>query len=568
MENAKQKGITDSFLDRLYLDEDRILSISNGLRSIVELSDPVGEEIGRWKRPNGLDISRVRTPLGVIGVIYESRPNVTADAGALCLKAGNAVILRGGSESFHSSNSIHKFLVQGLVNADLPKHSIQIIPTTDREAVGHLLEGLNGNIDVIVPSGGKSLVERVQNEAKDTCFWSFERNMSLYVDKDADISKAKDILINAKMRRPGICGAAETLLIDKNSDQSFLPLLLNALKDSGCEVRGCQETMESNQNIILANDEDWSTEYLEAIISVKVVNGVEGAISHISEYSTNHTDSIITENTNIAEKFMREVDSAIVMHNASTQFADGGEFGMGAEIGIATGRFHARGPVGVEQLTSFKYVVRGSGKQDHSDDILVHNDILPIKPKSKIGLFGGSFNPAHEWHFQVAKNALNELKLNKVIWLVSASNPLKKTEDLLDFHERFLSAKEIAISDDFFVSDFEKIYETKYSIETISKIMELYPDVSFVWIMGSDCAAEISQWKDWEKFINLIPIAIYPRPSFEIESDKLDLIKNNAKQIDLSSQENFSICKPPVITFIPGPMSDISSSQIRKVKDV
>ena len=280
----------------------------------------------------------------------------------MCLKAGNAVILRGGSESFHSSNSIHKFLVQGLVNADLPKHSIQIIPTTDREAVGHLLEGLNGNIDVIVPRGGKSLVERVQNEAKIPVFGHLEGICHIYVDKDADISKAKDILINAKMRRPGICGAAETLLIDKNSDQSFLPLLLNALKESGCEVRGCQETMESNQNIILANDEDWSTEYLEAIISVKVVNGVEGAISHISEYSTNHTDSIITENTNIAEKFMREVDSAIVMHNASTQFADGGEFGMGAEIGIATGRFHARGPVGVEQLTSFKYVVRGSGQ--------------------------------------------------------------------------------------------------------------------------------------------------------------------------------------------------------------
>ena len=280
----------------------------------------------------------------------------------MCLKAGNAVILRGGSESFHSSNSIHKFLVQGLVNADLPEHSIQIIPTTDREAVGHLLEGLNGNIDVIVPRGGKSLVERVQNEAKIPVFGHLEGICHIYVDKDADISKAKDILINAKMRRPGICGAAETLLIDKNSDQTFLPLLLSALKDSGCEIRGCQETMKSNQNIILANDEDWSTEYLEAIISVKVVNGVEGAISHISEYSTNHTDSIITENTNIAEKFMREVDSAIVMHNASTQFADGGEFGMGAEIGIATGRFHARGPVGVEQLTSFKYVVRGSGQ--------------------------------------------------------------------------------------------------------------------------------------------------------------------------------------------------------------
>ena len=362
MKKAEEKGISDSFLDRLYLDKDRISSISNGLRSIVELNDPVGEEIGRWQRPNGLDISRVRTPLGVIGVIYESRPNVTADAGALCLKAGNAVILRGGSESFHSSNAIHKFLVQGLEASNLPKHSIQIIPTTDREAVGLLLGGLNGNIDVIVPRGGKSLVERVQNEAKIPVFGHLEGICHLYVDKSADLTKAKDIIINAKMRRPGICGAAETLLIDKNSDKSFLPLLVNSLKDSGCEVRGCEETLKLTDNIISANDEDWSTEYLEAIISVKIVDGVEEAISHIGEYSTNHTDSIITEDNDIAEKFMREVDSAIVMHNTSTQFADGGEFGMGAEIGIATGRFHARGPVGVEQLTSFKYIVRGSGQ--------------------------------------------------------------------------------------------------------------------------------------------------------------------------------------------------------------
>ena len=362
MKKAEEKGISDSFLDRLYLDKDRISSISNGLRSIVELNDPVGEEIGRWQRPNGLDISRVRTPLGVIGVIYESRPNVTADAGALCLKAGNAVILRGGSESFHSSTAIHKFLVQGLEASNLPKHSIQIIPTTDREAVGLLLGGLNGNIDVIVPRGGKSLVERVQNEAKIPVFGHLEGICHLYVDKSADLTKAKDIIINAKMRRPGICGAAETLLIDKNSDKSFLPLLVNSLKDSGCEVRGCEETLKLTDNIISANDEDWSTEYLEAIISVKIVDGVEEAISHIGEYSTNHTDSIITEDNDIAEKFMREVDSAIVMHNTSTQFADGGEFGMGAEIGIATGRFHARGPVGVEQLTSFKYIVRGSGQ--------------------------------------------------------------------------------------------------------------------------------------------------------------------------------------------------------------
>ena len=362
MENAEKKGISNSFLDRLFLDHDRIKSISNGLTSVAELDDPVGEEIGRWKRPNGLDISRVRTPLGVIGVIYESRPNVTADAGALCLKAGNAVILRGGSESFYSSNAIHKFLVKGLESVDLPKHSIQIIPTTDREAVGHLLEGINGNIDVIVPRGGKSLVERVQNEAKIPVFGHLEGICHLYVDKNADLLKAQDIIVNAKMRRPGICGAAETLLIDINSDINDVKSIVNSLKESGCEVRGCSETMKLVENIIPASNDDWSTEYLEAIISIKMVNGVEEAITHIRDYSTNHTDSIITENNAVAEKFMKEVDSAIVMHNASTQFADGGEFGMGAEIGIATGRFHARGPVGVEQLTSFKYIVRGTGQ--------------------------------------------------------------------------------------------------------------------------------------------------------------------------------------------------------------
>ena len=362
MENAEKKGISNSFLDRLFLDHDRIQSISNGLTSVAELDDPVGEEIGRWKRPNGLDISRVRTPLGVIGVIYESRPNVTADAGALCLKAGNAVILRGGSESFYSSNAIHKFLVKGLESVDLPKHSIQIIPTTDREAVGHLLEGINGNIDVIVPRGGKSLVERVQNEAKIPVFGHLEGICHLYVDKNADLLKAQDIIVNAKMRRPGICGAAETLLIDINIDINNVKSIVNSLKESGCEVRGCSETMKLVENIIPASNDDWSTEYLEAIISIKMVNGVEEAITHIRDYSTNHTDSIITENNAVAEKFMKEVDSAIVMHNASTQFADGGEFGMGAEIGIATGRFHARGPVGVEQLTSFKYIVRGTGQ--------------------------------------------------------------------------------------------------------------------------------------------------------------------------------------------------------------
>ena len=362
MENAKNKGISDAFLDRLLLDQKRISAISDGLKSIVELADPVGEEMARWQRPNGLDISRVRTPLGVIGVIYESRPNVTADAGALCLKAGNAVILRGGSESFYSSLAIHDCLSKGLEMSKLPKTAIQIIPTIDRDAVGYLLEGLDGNIDVIVPRGGKSLVERVQNEAKIPVFGHLEGICHLYVDEQADFKKAEEIVVNAKMRRPGICGAAETLLIDKKADKNIVFQLTEALRKTGCEVRGCKESLSLVNNLIPTKEDDWSTEYLDSIISVKIVDGVEGAISHINKYSTNHTDSIITEDKETAEKFMHEIDSAIVMHNASTQFADGGEFGMGAEIGIATGRFHARGPVGVEQLTSFKYVVRGNGQ--------------------------------------------------------------------------------------------------------------------------------------------------------------------------------------------------------------
>ena len=359
---AKENNISQSFLDRLILNEERIKSMSDGLRSIASLEDPIGQKMAKWQRPNGLDIERVRTPLGVIGVIYESRPNVTADAGALCIKAGNAVILRGGSESHHSSNAIYDFLKEGLIQADLPEFSIQIIPTVDRSAVGYLLSGLESTVDVVVPRGGKSLVERVQNEAKVPVFGHLEGICHLYIDKDADIEKAKDITINAKMRRTGICGAAETLLIDEAKASHLLPELSKVLKNSGCEVRGCERSMGIVGDIIPATKSDWDTEYLDSIISVKIVEGINGAIDHINKHSTNHTDSIVTENTETAEIFLKEIDSAIVMHNTSTQFADGGEFGMGAEIGIAKGRFHARGPVGVEQLTTFKYVVRGSGQ--------------------------------------------------------------------------------------------------------------------------------------------------------------------------------------------------------------
>ncbi|MGB0541584.1 MAG: glutamate-5-semialdehyde dehydrogenase [Hyphomicrobiales bacterium] len=362
VEKAKANNISKSFLDRLILNDERIKSISDGLREIIKIEDPVGQTMSKWDRPNGLNIERVRTPLGVIGVIYESRPNVTADAGALCLKAGNAVILRGGSESYYSSNAIYNSLKNGLIKAGLPEYSIQIIPTTDRNAVGYLLSGLNDSIDVVVPRGGKSLVERVQNEAKVPVFGHLEGICHVYIDKDADVKKAIEVTVNAKMRRTGICGAAETLLIDKENADIFLPKLAEALEGLDCELRGCNNSLKIIKDMIPAEENDWSTEYLDAIISIKIVDGIRGAIDHINSYSTSHTDSIITENIKTADIFLKEIDSAIVMHNASTQFADGGEFGMGAEIGIATGRFHARGPVGVEQLTSFKYVVRGSGQ--------------------------------------------------------------------------------------------------------------------------------------------------------------------------------------------------------------
>ncbi|UXS02634.1 glutamate-5-semialdehyde dehydrogenase [Agrobacterium tumefaciens] len=359
---AEGAGIAASFIDRLTLNEARIDRIAEGIRSIAALPDPVGEVIAAWDRPNGLHIERVRTPLGVIGVIYESRPNVTADAGALCLKAGNAVILRGGSDSQHSSRAIHACLVEGLKIAGLPEHAIQLVPVTDRAAVGALLGGLNGTVDVIVPRGGKSLVARVQSEARVPVFAHLEGLCHIYVDQSADLDMAKKIVVNAKMRRTGICGAAETLLVDKAVASTHLEPLVKALVDAGCEVRGSQAVRDVVAGTVSATEEDWRTEYLDAIISVTVVDGISGAIDHIGTYSSNHTEAVIAEDPSVVERFFNEIDSAILLHNASTQFADGGEFGMGAEIGIATGKMHARGPVGVEQLTSFKYRVHGTGQ--------------------------------------------------------------------------------------------------------------------------------------------------------------------------------------------------------------
>ncbi|MCM2434610.1 glutamate-5-semialdehyde dehydrogenase [Agrobacterium rosae] len=359
---AESAGVAASFIDRLKLDDARIASIAEGIRSVAALADPVGEVIAAWDRPNGLKIERVRTPLGVIGVIYESRPNVTADAGALCLKAGNAVILRGGSDSQYSSRAIHACLVEGLKIAGLPEHAIQLVPVTDRAAVGSLLGGLGGTVDVIVPRGGKSLVARVQSEARVPVFAHLEGICHVYVDKSADLEMARKLVLNSKMRRTGICGSAETLLVDAAAVSTHLKPLIKVLIDGGCEVRGSQAVLNVVDGVTAATEEDWRTEYLDAIISVAVVDGISGAIAHIGKYSSNHTEAIIAEDTEVVERFFNEIDSAILLHNASTQFADGGEFGMGAEIGIATGKMHARGPVGVEQLTSFKYRVHGTGQ--------------------------------------------------------------------------------------------------------------------------------------------------------------------------------------------------------------
>jgi glutamate-5-semialdehyde dehydrogenase len=362
MSAARAAKLSGALLDRLQLDERRVEGIARSIEEVVALPDPIGTTVADWDRPNGLRIQRVRVPLGVIGIIYESRPNVTADAGALCLKSGNAVILRGGSESRYSSAAIHACLVEGLRAVGLPEACIQLVPTTDRAAVGYMLAGMADYIDVIVPRGGKSLVARVQKEARVPVIGHLEGNCHVYVDRDADVRMARAIALNAKMRRTGVCGAAETLLVDRACVDTHLAPIIEDLLAAGCEVRGDATVQKVDSRVRPATEDDWYTEYLDSIIAARVVDGVDAAIAHIAKYGSAHTESIVTENDATAERFLTQVDSAIVLHNASTQFADGGEFGMGAEIGISTDRFHARGPVGAEQLTSYKYVVRGKGQ--------------------------------------------------------------------------------------------------------------------------------------------------------------------------------------------------------------
>ena len=362
LESAREAGLGAAMLDRLALDPARLVSIAASVEQVAELPDPIGTVLAEWTRPNGLRIQRVRVPLGVIAIIYESRPNVTSDAGALCLKSGNAAILRGGSESANSNAAIHAAMVEGLEAAGLPAACLQLVPTTDRAAVGHLLGSMTEWIDVVVPRGGRSLVERVQREARVPVIGHLEGNCHVYVDRSADLGMARDIVLNAKLRRTGICGAAETLLVDAGCARTHLGPLVRALLDAGCEVRGDAAVLAEDPRTVPATEEDWYTEYLDAVIAARVVDDVDAAVAHIAKYGSAHTESIVASDPAAAERFLSRVDSAIVLHNASTQFADGGEFGMGAEIGISTDRFHARGPVGVEQLTSYKYVVRGDGQ--------------------------------------------------------------------------------------------------------------------------------------------------------------------------------------------------------------
>jgi glutamate-5-semialdehyde dehydrogenase len=362
LEAATAKDLKSSFIDRLTLTRERIEAMAEGIDTIAALPDPVGDVTDRWVRPNGLKIARVRVPIGVIGIIYESRPNVTADAGALAMKSGNAAMLRGGSDGFRTSAAIVAALQRGLSQAGLPEAAIQMVPTQDRDAVGLMLSGLEGTIDLIVPRGGKSLVARVQQEARIPVFSHLEGICHVYVHEAAKLDMAQSIVLNAKMRRTGVCGAAETILVDKACAATHLKPLIAALNDEGCEVRGCDRTQAADSRVKPASEEDWGTEYLDAIVSMKVVDGLDEAMAHIARYGSQHTDAIVTDDAVAARRFLAEVDSAITLHNASTQFADGGEFGFGAEIGIATGRMHARGPVGLEQLTTFKYQISGTGQ--------------------------------------------------------------------------------------------------------------------------------------------------------------------------------------------------------------
>ncbi len=503
--------LSPAMRDRLEIQPKGIEAMARGLEEVAALPDPVGKIDSSWTRPNGLAISRVRVPLGVIGIIYESRPNVTADAAGLCLKAGNAAILRGGSESAQSSRAILAALHEGIAEAGLPQDAIQLVPTQDRAAVGLLLR-LDEFVDVIIPRGGKALIERVAAESRIPVLKHLDGICHVYLDAAADPAKARAIVLNAKMRRTGVCGAAETLLVDRPVAAALLPPILDDLIAAGCEIRGDAAVRALDPRAIPATEEDWSTEYLAPILSVAVVDGVDAAIAHIGRHGSHHTESIVTEDEAAAERFLARIDSAILLWNASTQFADGGEFGMGAEIGISTGKLHARGPVGVNELTSYKYLVRGNGQVRPLTD-KTRLDLPPLlgdRRHRRVGLLGGSFNPAHDGHLHVSREALKRLRLDEIWWLVSPQNPLKPVAGMASLADRLVGARNVAgMGAHIRVTDLEARLGTRYTADTLAALRRRFPRTRFVWLMGADNLRQISRWDRWERIFALAPIAVF-----------------------------------------------------------
>src|SRR6266404_1327325 len=538
---AEAEDLSPALRDRLALDPRGIEAIAAGLEAIAELPDPVGRVLAQWTRPNGLAIERVAVPLGVIGIIYESRPNVTADAGGLALKSGNAAILRGGSESFHSSRALLAALRAGLQSAGLPEDAIQLVPTRDRAAVGLML-AMSGVIDIIVPRGGASLIERVQRESRIPVIAHLEGLCHTYVDAAADPEKARKIVLNAKMRRVSICGATETLLVDRRVAATILPSIFADLRAAGCELRGDPEVLAIDPAAVPAIEQDWHTEYLDTILAIRVVDGVDEAIAHIERCGSHHTDAIVTEDQAVAERFLREVDSAIVLVNASTQFADGGEFGMGAEIGISTQRLPPRGPVGAAELTTYKYLVRGSG------------------------LLGGSFNPAHGGHLHLSLLAVERLDLDEVWWLVSPQNPLKPVAGMAPFADRLDQARRVAAGQRrIIVSDLEiRLGGRHYTADTLHALRRRFPRLRFVWLMGADNLIQLRYWQRWREIFRSAAIAVFDRPSYSLKAlSGLPARRFARQRVPPSAARRLAEVNPPAWVFFHSRLDPRSATRIR-----
>ena len=557
VKDGREKGLSDAMIDRLILTEQRIEAMAKGVMEIIALADPVGQVLDQWQRPNGLQIERVATPIGVIGVIFESRPNVTVDAAALCLKSGNAVILRGGSDSLHSVTAIHQIIKAGLSEVGLDANAVQVVTSKDRALVGAMLAA-HGKLDLIIPRGGKTLTERVMAEAKVPVLAHLEGVVHQYIHAEADLDKALKLVINSKMRRTGICGALECLVIDRVIADALLPKLADELAELGCQLLGEADARALSDHITPITQEDYGCEFLSPILAIKLVDGVEDALGFIITHSSQHTDGIITENQAVANQFLTTIDSAILNHNASTQFADGGEFGMGGEIGIATGKLHARGPIGVAQLCCFNYI----------GCVAMVNAALnrKIEPNRKIGLLGGSFNPAHSGHIAVSTAAFKYLGLDQIWWLVSPQNPLKSSQEMADFTVRFDQAKQITARYPYIhVSDFEAQAGYHYSLHTMMALNSLYSrHCRFVFLIGSDNLLQLPQWFGWQQLIKQMPIAVFPRQPAHLKTANSVLTSRMVNHCYYGAQaRNLALQSAPAFGFIPMAFNQLSATQLR-----